>query len=121
MDSIDVKSLNFSLAHLGVNQETKEEAAHTVALMKDLFGFESTETEGSYFVNDQFEVMKMPFLGRLGHVALYTDDAVKAKAYLEGKGVAFDETTAGYDANGRLMVIYFKDEIAGYAFHLKQR
>ena len=80
---MDVKELGFALAHIGINQADAAEAKRTVDTLCALFGFESRETDGSYFVGkDEFEVMKMPFLGRLGHVAIYTDDAVKAKAYL---------------------------------------
>lgn len=119
---MDVKELGFALAHIGINQADAAEAKRTVDTLCALFGFESRETDGSYFVGrDEFEVMKMPFLGRLGHVAIYTSDAVKAKEYLETKGVFCDESTASYGPDGRLMAIYFKEEIAGFAFHLKQR
>lgn len=119
---MDAKELNFALGHIGINQADDAEAKRTVETLNTLFGFASRETDGSYFVGkDEFEVMKMPFLGRLGHVAILTDDAAKAKEYLETKGVYCDESTASYSPDGRLMAIYFKEEIAGFAFHLKQR
>lgn len=118
---MDVKDLEFSLGHLGINQADDAEAKVTIALLGDLFGFAARETDGSYFVNEQFEVMKMPFLGRLGHVAILTRDVGEAKKYLEGKGVAFNEETANRTPDGRLMAIYFQNEIAGFAFHLKQK
>lgn len=121
MEQIDVKSLGFSVHHLGVNQENDAQAKQTVALLCELFGFPAKETEGSYFVNDQFEIMKTPFLGSMGHVAILTNDAGKAKTYLESKGIAFNESTANYASDGRLMTIYFESEIAGFAFHLKQK
>ncbi|MEG2421180.1 MAG: VOC family protein [Oscillospiraceae bacterium] len=112
--------LQFSLGHVGINQQDDGEAKKTVALLGELFGFPARETDGSYFVNDQFEVMKMPFLGKMGHVAILTADVAKAKTYLEGKGIAFNESTANRNDEGKLMAIYFQDEIAGFAFHLKQ-
>lgn len=121
MEQIDVKSLGFAVHHLGVNQESAAQAKETVALLCELFGFSAQETQGSYFVNDQFEIMKKPFLGTMGHVAVITNDAGKARTYLESKGIAFDESTASYAPDGRLMVVYFANEIAGFAFHLKQK
>lgn len=118
---MDVKDLDFSLGHLGVNQADDAEAKRTVALLGDLFGFPARETDGSYFVNEQFEVMKMPFLGRLGHVAILTSDVAEAKKYLESKGVVFNEESANRNSDGKLMAIYFQEEIAGFAFHLKQK
>lgn len=121
MDTIDVKNLGFEMAHIGINQENVEEAKKTVALLGALFGFESRETDGSFFVNEQFEVMKKPFLGKLGHVAIRTTDPDKARAYLESRGVAFNESTANYGPDGELNTIYFQDDIAGFAFHLVRK
>lgn len=118
---MDVKELGFELAHLGINQKDAAEGKITAALLCSLFGFSERDTEGSIFVEEQFEVMKKPFLGTLGHVGIRTNNVAKARAYLEQKGIAFDESTAGYGPDGDLRVIYFKDEIAGFAFHLTQK
>ena len=64
---MDVKELGFELAHIGINQSDAEEGRRTADALCALFGFESRETDGSYFVNEQFEIMKKPFLGELGH------------------------------------------------------
>ena len=118
---MDVKELGFELAHIGVNQSDAAEAKQTVETLCTLFGFDSRETDGSFFVNDQFEIMKMPFLGRLGHVAIRTNDTEKAMEYLKGKGIAFDESTAGRGPDGKVRVIYFAEDIAGFRFHLAQK
>lgn len=113
--------LDFELAHIGINQENAEEAAKTVALLSALFGFSSRETSGSFFVNEQFEVMKRPFLGRLGHIGIRTADAAKARSYLESKGIQMNEDTAAYDDTGKLRLVYFQEDIAGFAFHITQK
>lgn len=118
---MDVKELGFELAHIGMNPTADAAAADTVKLLCELFGFQSRETDGSYFVNEQFEVMKAQGRGRLGHIALRTNDAAAARAYLEGRGVAFDESSAMYNDAGALQVIYLRDDIAGFAFHLAQK
>ena len=38
-----------------------------------------------------------------------------------GKGVEFDEANFMYDAKGKLVTAYLKDEIGGFAFHIRQR
>jgi 2-dehydro-3-deoxyphosphogluconate aldolase/(4S)-4-hydroxy-2-oxoglutarate aldolase len=35
--------------------------------------------------------------------------------------VEFDESTATYDEKGKLKVVYMKDDIAGFAFHIVQK
>ena len=118
---MDPKELNFSLLHIGINTTGAEEGYAIANTLVDLFGFPMRDGNSSIFVNDQFEVMKKPFRGKLGHIAISTSDIVKAKAYLESKGIAFAEETAGYDADGKLKVIYTVDDIAGFAFHLTQK
>ncbi|MEM1484845.1 2-dehydro-3-deoxyphosphogluconate aldolase [Oscillospiraceae bacterium PP1C4] len=117
----DIKDLGFEMAHVGINQPDAQTAGKNAALIADLFGFSERDTEGSIFVNEQFEVLKRNFLGACGHVAIRTTDVPKAKEYLESKGVVFNMDTAGYDENNRLTVIYFQEEIAGFAFHLVQK
>ena len=117
----DVKKFDFELAHVGINHDNAEEAKKTAHVLADLFGFEPRETEGSIFVNEQFELMKRQYLGRLGHIAVRTSHIDEAKKYLEDKGIAFDEDSAGYAPDGQLNVIYFRDDIAGFRFHLTRR
>ena len=117
----DVKELGFEMRHSGINQENAAEAEKTVKLLCALFGFPCRETDGSWFVNNQFEVMKTPFLGKLGHIAIATDDSQAAYEYLKSKGIEFNEETASHLPDGRLNTIYFKDDIAGFAFHLVQK
>ncbi|MET0016199.1 VOC family protein [Oscillibacter sp.] len=118
---MDVKELGFELAHVGINQKDAAEAKATAELLCDLFGFSLRETEGSFFTDDYFEVMKKEYLGRLGHVAIRTSDTEKAMAYLKTKGIDFDESTAGRGPNGKIRVIYFAKDIAGFRFHLTQK
>ena len=118
---MNVKELGFEPAHVGINQKNAVEAKATADLLCDLFGFSPRETEGSFFTDEYFEVMKSEFLGRLGHVAIRTVDTEKAMAYLMTKGIAFDESTAGRGPDGKIRVIYFAKDIAGFRFHLTQK
>lgn len=119
---MDVKELGFELAHIGINQKDAAEGKATAELLCGLFGFPCRETEGSYFVGkDEFEVMKKPFLGELGHIAIRTNNTEKAMAYLKEKGIEFDLSTAGKGPDGEIRVIYFAKDIAGFRIHLTQK
>lgn len=118
MEKIDLK---FEVAHIGINQQNEEQAVATAAFLAQLFGFCTENTPGSVFAGEQIEVMKKPIRGSCGHIAVRTNEIELARRYLEAKGVTFDESSAGFDAKGNLSSIYFKNEIAGFAFHLLQK
>lgn len=118
---MNAKDFKFELLHLGINQSGPEEGTATAMLMAELFGFPLRETEGSWFANEQFEIMKKPFRGTLGHISIGTCNAGEARKWLESKGIEFDESSASYDENGALKLVYANTEIAGFAFHLTQK
>ena len=64
--------------------------------------------------------MKTPYLGKNGHIAIGTTDIEKAVAYLKEQGVEIDMETAKYK-NEKLIAVYIKEEIGGFAVHLVQK
>lgn len=110
--------LGFELAHVGINAANADEAEKSVKMFETLFGFACKEGSSSYFAGKYVEVMKAPYLGKNGHIAIATNHVVRAKAYLERRGFQFDESTAKALPNGKLNAIYLKDEICGFAVHL---
>ena len=76
----------------------------------------------SIFSGSALEVMKSPYLGKNGHIAIRTNYIERAVNYLSSVlGVEFDETTAKTDAKGKVKAIYLKEEIGGFAIHLVQK
>ena len=76
----------------------------------------------SVFAGAALEVMKSPYLGKNGHIAVRTNYIERAVNYLSTVlGVAFDEESAKRDSKGALKAIYLKEEIGGFAVHLVQR
>ena len=116
-----MKMLGFKLAHVGINCENKDEATKAAKLLCTLFGLEYKEGNSSTFAGADFELMHAPYLGKNGHIAISTNFAARAKAYLAKQGIEFNEDTAKYDAKGNLKVIYLKDEICGFAIHLVEK
>lgn len=107
----------YSLAHIGINAANKEEAQQAAALFQTLFGFAVKEGNSSFFAGD-IELMKQPYMGKNGHIAIGTPDVPAAKAELEARGYTFDDATAKFKADGTLNAIYLTDEICGFAIHL---
>ena len=108
----------FSLAHIGINAENEAEAAKAADLFCTLFGFPVKAGNSSIFAGTGIEVMKSPYLGKNGHIAIGTPDVAAAMADLESRGFAFNPDSAKYKADGTLNAIYFADEIGGFAVHL---
>ncbi len=109
--------LGFSLAHVGINADNEEEADSFAQAFSDIFGFEKKPGNSSIFAGTAVEVMKTPGRGTKGHIGIGTNSVLRAKNYLESKGIKFNEESATYK-NGKLHAIYFADEIGGFAVHL---
>jgi 2-dehydro-3-deoxyphosphogluconate aldolase/(4S)-4-hydroxy-2-oxoglutarate aldolase len=110
--------LGFSLHHIGINTENEEAAFKAASTFSMLFGFQNKVGGSSIFAGDGIEVMKSPYLGKSGHIAIATNSVFRAKAFFERGGIEFNNESAKTDAKGNLSAIYFKDEIGGFAVHL---
>ena len=76
----------------------------------------------SVFAGKALEVMKEPYLGKNGHIAIATNYIERAMNYMENVlGVEFDQATAKRDDKGVLKAIYLKEELGGFAVHLVQK
>lgn len=113
--------LGFELRHIGFNANNKDEADEIANSFESLFGFTKKVGNSSIFAGTGIEVMKSPYLGSHGHIAIQTNYINRAIYYLETRGYEFDQSTAKYDAKGNLVAIYLKKEIGGFALHLVQK
>ncbi|HAR80465.1 MAG TPA: 2-dehydro-3-deoxyphosphogluconate aldolase [Succinivibrionaceae bacterium] len=118
---ISAKVFDFSVGHVGINANTPDNAYKVTDEIISLFGTDKRDTELSLFTGSLAEVLKKPFVGEHGHVCVDTRDLPRAMAMLKRKGVEFDEKSYAYDANGKLVTAYMKNEIGGFAFHVRQR
>ena len=114
------KMLGFELVHVGVNCGSPEEAASVAKKFSALFGWPVKEGNSSDFAGKAIEAMKKPGRGKNGHIAVATNSVVRARAYLEAQGFAFDESSLSLK-NGKPNAIYFAEEIGGFAIHLLQK
>lgn len=112
--------LGFSFSHLGINQESKEQAQQATSLLSDLFYLPPKEGLSSFFAGEAFEIMKNRGLGKYGHIALATNDIHRAIAYLKMQGISTLPETAK-EKDGKLKVIYLEKDLSGFAIHLSQK
>ena len=103
--------IEYTFAHMGINCANSEEARKGAALLEALFGLTVREGNSSVFAGKDVELMKSPYLGKNGHIAIGTPDVAAAVEELKSRGFAFK-------ADGTLNAIYLADEICGFAVHL---
>ena len=113
--------LNFSIKHIGINAANEAESKEVAGRFADLLGTETKVGNSSIFAGSLIEVMKTPYLGACGHIAIATTNVDRAVYHLERRGYKFNMETAKYDADGRMTVVYLEGEIGGFAIHLVNR
>ncbi|MBQ1255724.1 MAG: bifunctional 4-hydroxy-2-oxoglutarate aldolase/2-dehydro-3-deoxy-phosphogluconate aldolase [Clostridia bacterium] len=112
--------LGFELMHIGINSASPEKAMKDAKMFSLLTGLTLKDGDSSVFAGGEFEFMKKPFRGTNGHIALGVNDIARAKWHLEMRGFKFDEESAVVK-DGKVVAIYLKDEIAGFAVHLLKK
>ncbi len=113
-------TLGLHLLHVGVNLEQKDEAAVTARRFAALFGLEPRETSSYFMLDGAVEVLKGRGRGQNGHIGIGTRSLKRARSFFERQGFSFIESSITNDASGQPLVIYFTEEIAGFALHLTQ-
>lgn len=112
--------LGFEFAHIGINLNDDDEADKTAGMFGTMFGFPKRSGTDSIFSGTAIECMKPPYFGTKGHIAIATSSIVRAKNYFEAAGYKFQESSAKFNDN-KMIVIYFEEEIGGFAVHILQR
>ena len=114
------KMLGLELRHVGINSGDPDTAMKDAEAICKLLGWIVKDGNSSTFAGTGFEMMKKPGRGKNGHIAIGCNNIKRAKWHLEQRGFAFDEDSAVVK-EGKLIAIYLKDEIGGFAFHLVQK
>ena len=114
--------LGLEFIHVGINNESKEEAEKGAKLFSLMFGMPLKETSKSTFAGDCLELMHKKGPGAYGHIGIRTNFVDRAISYFTRMGFEFDESSIVYDdKSGKPKFVYFKDEICGFAIHLVQK
>ena len=112
--------LGFEIAHVGINTQDAEASLKVASSLAGALGMELKAGGSSNFVGSGIEVMKAPYLGANGHIAMRANNLEIACAYFEQKGLEVDMGTAKYQ-NNILKAVYLKDSFGGFAVHLLRK
>lgn len=113
--------LGFELRHIGINATDDKQADDVAGSFEKLFGFTKKDGNSSIFAGTGIEVMKKPYLGDNGHIAIQTNYIDRAVFHLQQQGYTFNEESKKYGKNDKLVAIYLSNEIGGFAVHLVQK
>ena len=112
--------LGFEVRHVGINASNESEAETVADSFGKAFGFAKNSGSSSIFAGTGIEVMKEPYLGKLGHIAILTNYIDRAIFHLERRGFTFNEGSKKMK-NDKIASIYLNEEFGGFAVHLLQK
>ena len=112
--------LGFELAHIGINAKDSDKALHAAKDFSKMFNFSLKEGNSSIFAGQEIEVNRKKAPGLSGHIAIRTNSIERAAYYLGNRGFQVDWSTAK-EKDKKMIAVYLKDEIGGFAIHLLQK
>lgn len=113
--------LGFKLSHVGINMDDEKQAEQVADSFDKMFGFEKTVGTSSIFAGSSIELMKKPYIGERGHIAVQTNFIERAVYHLMKQGYTFNEESKRFDNKGNLQAVYFNQELGGFAIQLVQK
>ncbi len=117
-----VELFNLYVNHIGINADSTEEAQAIAQQFEDLMGL-AVQPAGpiSVFADNLVEVMSNGGRGEKGHIGFHVDDVEAAEPWFCARGLTCDESSRARDENGKTTIVYFNEEIAGFAIHIGTR
>ncbi|MEA4811644.1 MAG: bifunctional 4-hydroxy-2-oxoglutarate aldolase/2-dehydro-3-deoxy-phosphogluconate aldolase [Anaerolineaceae bacterium] len=112
--------LGFELAHVGINCSNEEEALKSARKLNEIFGMQVEDGNSSCYAGKGIEFIKSKFLGAHGHLAVRTNDIVRAIVYLKSRGYLMDENNIKTQ-QGKIIAAYLQEQVSGFAIHLQQK
>ncbi|NLL00513.1 MAG: bifunctional 4-hydroxy-2-oxoglutarate aldolase/2-dehydro-3-deoxy-phosphogluconate aldolase [Clostridiales bacterium] len=113
--------LGFKLSYVGINMDDEKQAEQVADSFDKMFGFEKTVGTSSIFAGSSIELMKKPYIGERGHIAVQTNFIERAVYHLMKQGYTFNEESKRFDNKGNLQAVYFNQELGGFAIQLVQK
>ena len=115
-DSVN-RMFDFKLLHIGLNSRDEEDAREKGGSFAEMFNLPLIDLPTAFFAGTMMEIVKKPFLGEHGHIAVSTNYIDRAMAYFERRGYSFRPTEG---ERRDLVAAYFEQEIGGFAIHLRR-
>lgn len=111
------KILGFELRHIGINCDGKSKTATLAHTLSHMFGFPYKERGSSVSARNVIEAVNSSSHGTHGHITIATNSILRAKYYLENRGLQCNESTIQYDGR-KITAAFLQEEIGGFAIHL---
>lgn len=118
--AVDI-SLGFELAHVGVNNQTADEAKNGADTLGSVFRLPVKVGNSSIFTGTAVEFMKSIYYGTKGHIGFKTNSMQRALDYFKNNEIEVIEDSIRYDDKGKLVSAYLKQEICGFAVHIVRK
>ena len=115
-----VEAFGLHVAHVGINASSPEEALKIADLFSALLGIETVPTPVSAFSGTLVEVMSGNGRGEKGHIGFGVNDIETAEDWFVSRGFELNEDSRALNPDGSTKLVYFADDIAGFAIHLTQ-
>lgn len=113
-----VELFDMYVAHVGINATAPEEAKQIAETFQTLMGLDVNQTPKSYFAGTLVEVMNQNGRGTNGHIGFHVNDIAAAEKWFEARGFEINEESRALLPDGSTKLVYFKQEIGGFAIHL---
>ncbi len=113
-----VELFDMHVAHVGINAANEEEASRIAGEFEALMGLTRIEKAPSFFAGTLVEVMKRGGRGEKGHVGFHVNDIAAAEKWFAARGLEVDDSSRVTNPDGSTFLVYFKQQIAGFAIHL---
>lgn len=120
MSESPVELFGMHIAHVGINAENPDQAKQIADRFALLMGLPANETAVSYFSDTLVETMKQNGRGTHGHIGFGVNDIAAAEKWFSDRGFEVNEESRALNEDGTTKLVYFKDEIGGFAIHLCQ-
>ncbi|MEE8715747.1 MAG: VOC family protein [Coriobacteriales bacterium] len=106
------------IAHVGINAASPEESLAIASRFEKLMSLPVSSTGISHFAGTFIEVMDGKGRGEKGHIGFHVNDLRAAAAWFDANGFEIDQDSWAFKEDGSPRLVYFKEEIAGFAIHL---
>ena len=117
-NAVDIM-LGLEIRHIGLNHADEETARRESEKLSLLTGWPIIDKNAEGMtVGTEFEILKEIGRGTHGHIAIAACNVERAKWHLEQRGFLFDKESIRYTADGRMSMVFLKEEISGFAVHL---
>ena len=118
MNENPVELFDMYVAHVGINAADPDDANRIADDFTALMGLGQRDTPKSVFSDSLVEIMKQNGRGTHGHIGFHVNDMVAAEKWFSDRGFELNDESRALNEDGTTRLVYFKQEIGGFAIHL---